>query len=219
MKRLGILLPVFFLLGCSLKRDYEHATRFHDDGRSKPIVAFIPVFDRSESNVGWSLSEELTDRLKNRLIKRNHFYISTPSEIYTAVANLSSKNNPFLADIAWIKEAFENYEYVIFTELVEHDIHPKELKKDFLYKLTPSSELSMTMRIRIFDLRGAKPEVILQEFVHQNHTIPKPANLNEPNPERWKKITHHVSPIGLAHAQFCKEIAKRSEEYILLSKS
>ncbi|MCB1071769.1 MAG: hypothetical protein H7A41_04100 [Chlamydiales bacterium] len=219
MKRLGILLALFTLLGCSSKGNYEHATRFHDDGRAKPIVAFVPVFDRSESKLGWSLSEEFTDSLKNRLMKRNNFYVSTPSDINAAIADLSAENNPFAADVSWVKEAFENHEYVVFTELVEHDIHPKELKGNFLDKITPSSELSMTIRIRVFDLRGRTPEVILQEFVHQNHIIPKPANLNEPNPERWKKITYSVSPMGLAHAQLSKEVVKRIEDYILLSKS
>jgi hypothetical protein len=75
------------------------------------------------------------------------------------------------------------------------------------------------MRIRVFDLRGEQPEVILQEFVHQSHLIPKPSNLQEPNPKRWKKMTFMASPMGLAHAQFSKEVVKRIEDYILLSKS
>ncbi len=219
MKRIGTLLTLFTLLGCYSKQNYEHAIRFHDDGIAKPIVAFVPVFDRSESKLGWSLSEEFTDSLKNRLMKRNHFYVSTPSEINTAIAGLPPENNPFAANISWIKKIFENHEYVVFTELVEHDIHPKELKGNFLDKITPSYELAMTMRIRVFDLRGANPEIILQELVHQNHIIPQPTNLNNFNPERWKKLTHSVSQLGLAHAQLSKEVAKRIEDYVLLSKS
>lgn len=219
IKRFGILLSLFTLLACSSKGSYEHATRFHDDGRAKPIVALVPVFDRSGSDLGWSLSDEFTDSLKNRLTKGNNFYLNGPADINAAIAELSPENNPFTTDTSWIKEAFENHEYVIFTELVEHDIHPKELKGNFLDKVTPSSEIAMTMRIRVFDLRGAAPEVILQEFIHQNHIIPKPSNLNEPNPERWKKITYNVSPMGLAHAQLSKEVVKRIEDYILLSKS
>jgi hypothetical protein len=75
------------------------------------------------------------------------------------------------------------------------------------------------MRIRVFDLRGSKPEVILQEFVRQTHVIPKPSDLKEHNPERWKKVTYAVSPMGLAHAQLAKEVVKRIEDYVLLSKS
>lgn len=220
IKRLGLLAGVLLaLVGCSTKGNYEHATRFHEDGRAKPIVAFVPVFDRSGSNVGWSLSDEFTHSLKNRFLKRSNFYVSTPDEVNASIATLSAENNPFGAETNWIKESFENHEYVVFAELVEHDIHPKELKGNFLDKITPSSELTVIMRIRVFDLRGSKPEVILQEFVRQSHVIPKPSDLTEPNPERWKKITYTVSPMGLAHAQLSKEVVKRVEDYILLSKS
>ena len=219
IKRFGLIITLFALFGCSSKGSYEQATRFHDDGRAKPIVAFIPVFDRSESTVGWSLSDEFTDSLRTRLLKRNNFYISTPDDINSAIVDLSAENNPFATDTDWIKKAFQSHEYVVFAELVEHNIHPKELKGNFLDKITPSSELAITMRIRVFDLRGAKPEVILQEFVHQSHVIPKPSNIDEPTPERWKKITFNISPLGLAHAQLSKEVVKRVEDYILLSKS
>ena len=75
------------------------------------------------------------------------------------------------------------------------------------------------MRLRVFDLRGKEPVVVLQEILHRNHLIPKPSDLKEPCPERWKRMTFIVSPLGLAHAQFTKEAVERIEDYILLSKS
>lgn len=219
LKRLGLLFVISLtFFSCSSNSNHDQATRFYDDGRAKPIVAFVPVFDRSNAEMGWDLSEEFTEQLKSRLLKGNNFFLSTRDEISAAAITLSSENNPFLNNTDWIKEAFQNHEFIIFTELVEHDIHPKPLRGNFIDKITPSSEISLTMRVRVFDLRGKTPEVILQEFVHQDHVIPKPSNLNEPNPEKWKKMTFSVSPLGLAHAQFSKEIAKRIEDYILISK-
>ncbi|WP_316358173.1 CT253 family lipoprotein [Candidatus Neptunichlamydia sp. REUL1] len=220
LKRFGLISALCLtLFGCSSNNNYDQVTRFHDDGRAKPVVAFIPVFDRSDAQVGWSLSDEFTDQLRGRLQKQNSFYLNTPDEINQVVANLSAEDNPFSTNIDWIKDAFDRHEFVIFAELVEHDIHSKPLKGSFVDKITPSSELSLSMRIRVFDLRGSHPEVILQEFVHQDHLIPKPSKLNEPNPEKWKKMTFIVSPMGLAHMQFSKEVIKRVEDYILLSKS
>ena len=220
LKRFGLISALCLtFFGCASNSNYDQVTRFHDDGRAKPVVAFIPVFDRSNAQVGWSLSDEFTDRLLGRLNKQNNFYLNTPGKINRVVANLGAENNPFSTNTDWIKDAFDRHEFVIFTELVEHDIHLKPLKGNFVDKITPSSELSLSMRVRVFDLRGSNPEVILQEFVHQNYLIPKPSNLNEPSPEKWKKLTFIVSPIGLAHAQFSKEISKRVEDYILLSKS
>ena len=71
-----------------------------------------------------------------------------------------------------IKEAFDPYEFVVFAELVEHDFHPKPLKETFMNKVTPSTELSLTMRVRVFDLRRPDPEVILQEFVPSKPSHP-----------------------------------------------
>jgi len=219
LKRFGLISAICLtFFGCSSNRNYDQVTRFHDDGRAKPVVAFVPVFDRSNAQVGWSLSDEFTDQLRGRLHKQNSFYLNTPDEVNQVVADLSAEDNPFSIHTDWIKDAFDRHEFVIFTELVEHDIHVKPLKGSFVDKITPSSELSLSMRVRVFDLRGSQPEVILQEVVHQNHLIPKPSNLNEPSPEKWKKMTFIVSPMGLAHSQFSKEIIKRIEDYILLSK-
>ncbi|MCB1107957.1 MAG: hypothetical protein KDK76_07680 [Chlamydiia bacterium] len=220
IKRFGLIFTLCMVIfGCSTKGSHDQATRFHDSGRAKPSVAFIPVFDRSSASVGWSLADEFSDQLRSHFLKRNNLYLSIPEDINHIVANLSDENNPFSNNIGWIKETFGAYEFVIFSELVEHDIHSKPLKGNFIDKITPSSELSLTMRIRIFDLRGKVPEVILQEFVHQDHLIPRPSNISEPAPEKWKKMTFMVSPMGLAHAQFSKEIIRRVEDYILLSKS
>jgi len=214
-----ILTLCLAIFGCSTNNQYDHAAKFHDDGRAKPVVALIPVFDRSAANLGWDLSEEFTDQRRSKLQKKSNFYLSTSDEVNQVVANLNSEDTPFSTNIDWIKEEFSRHEYVIFTELVEHDIHTKSLKGNFMDKITPSSELSLTMRVRVFDLRGKQPEVILQEFVHQDHLIPRPSNLQEPNPEKWRKMTFMVSPLGIAHNQFSKEVINRIEDYILLSKS
>jgi hypothetical protein len=220
LKRFGCIFTLCLtLFGCNSTHSRDQVTRFHDDGRAKPVVAFVPVFDRSDAQVGWNLSDEFTDQLRSRFQKHNNFFLSTPNEINQVVADLSAADNPFSTDTLWIKDAFDQYEFAIFTELVEHDVHLKPLKGSFIDKITPSSELSLIMRVRVFDLRGSAPEVILQEFVEQSHLIPKPTNINEPSPEKWRKMTFIVSPLGLAHAQFTKEIVKRVEDYILLSKS
>ena len=219
LRRLGW----FFVLciaafGCSTKNMGDQATRFHEDGRVKPVVALLPVFDRSGADMGWSLSEELTDHLQERILNRNNFYLSSPQEIQEAISHLQDQHHPFSSNTDWIKEAFKDQEFVVFTELVEHDIHDKPLKGNFLEKITPSSELAATMRIRIFDLRSSHPEIVLQELIHQTHLIPKLSTFPSADPERWKKLTFHVSPIGLAHTQLVKEVEQRIEEYILLTK-
>lgn len=220
LKKFELFFAIFCTFcGCTTKGIHQHVTYYHDDGRSKPIVALIPVFDRSNAKISWNLSEEFTDHMRQRFSKRNNFYLNSPDQINTEIETLNESNNPFALDTAWIARAFKGEEYVIFTELVEHDIHPKKAKGSFFDKLTPSHELSMTMRIRVFDLRSDIPKVVLQELIHQNHLIPKPSDFGGRNPNLWKKRTFFVTPLGLAHIQFSKEIVERIEDYILLSKS
>ena len=219
LRQLGLFFVLCITFFSCTKNVNEQATRYHEDGRSKPIVALVPVFDRSCAQVSWNLSEEFTDHLRQRFLKRSNFYLNTPEQINEEIGALNEIDNPFACDFSWIGNVFKEEEFVIFSELVEHNIHPKPLKNNFLDKLTPSCELSMTMRVRIFDMRGENPEIVLQELFHQSHLIPKPSDLKEQNPDRWKKMTFFITPLGLAHAQFSKEIAKRIEDYILLSKS
>ena len=220
LKRIGILLTLCLILaGCGSKSSYDQVTRFHDSGKAKPVVAFVPVFDRSSADVGWSLAEEFTDQMRTRFLKRNSLYLNLQSGLNETIISMSAHNNPFSENTEWIKEAFDTQEFVIFTELVEHDIHAKTPKGNFVDKITPSSEIAMTMRVRVFDLRGESPEVVLQELIHQSHLIPKPNNINEPSPGKWKKVTFTVSPLGLAHAQLSKEAVKRIEDYILIAKA
>lgn len=214
----SFLILLVSLCGCT-RNVYQQASHYHDDGRCKPTVALIPVFDRSGAETSWNLSEEFTEQLRQRFLKQNNFYLKTPDEINAETETLSESNSPFTSDCFWIAQAFKEEEYVIFTELVEHDFHPKQSKEHFLSRLTPSYELSMTMRVRVFDLRKGKPAVVLQELVHQNHLVPKPSSPEAQAPGVWKKKTFFMTPIGIAHAQFSKEIAKRIEEYVLLSKS
>jgi len=203
--------------GCGQNHSLSYITPFRCDDRAKPIVALPPVYDKSCAEIGWSLSEEFTDHIKEILVKRHNMYLHA-FDAANMVTFHKKQKNPFSLDIGWIKEAFKNYEFVIFTELIEHEVHTKVSYEGFFDNFMPSSELSLTMRIRIFDIRFAKPRVVLQELVQQSYPVPKSIHLNDLNPEQWKKMSFHVSPLGFAHSQFIKKVSARIEEYILLSR-
>lgn len=206
------------LTGCSRNRG-EEISRFHDDGRAKPSVALVPVFDHSEASIGWSLSDEFTDQLRQRFAKHSQFYLASPEETSDQISQCSQDEDPFASHYQWIKKSFSKQEFVVFVELIEHDIHPKKLQDNFLDKISPSAEVSISMRVRVFDLREEEPFVILQEIVHQDHLIPEPSTTIKEEPEKWKKLSFHFSPLGLAHAHIVKEVASRIEDYILVAQS
>lgn len=73
----------------------------------------------------------------------------------------------------------------------------------------------MSMRVRAFDLRGNEPLVILQEIVHHSHHVPRPFTSENFFQVSWENAAFNITPVGLAHANFTKEIAKRIDDYIL----
>lgn len=215
---LASLASLILLTGCSHSTSSEPMTRYHDDGRAKPMVALLPISDKSETELPWNLSEELTYSVYNRVAKRGVFWINTFAECVQNAKRIHPSHNFFSKDVSWVKEYFPDHEFVVFCELVEHDIHERAPSNSFLDRITPSNELEMAVRIRVLDVRE-EPRVILQEVVTQKNMINKQTALDQQDPEQWKHLTYSISPLGYSHSQFSKEIVRRIEEYIILAKS
>ena len=215
----AFLLGLICFTGCTHTDVYEQKTRFHKDGRAKPLVTLVPVFDRSEAAVGWSLSEEFTDHMRQRLLKTQRFYLNTPEELNAMIASLTPAHDPFAEQPDWIGTTFAGQEFVVFADIVDHFVEPKSESQHFLDKLGPSHELTLTIRIRVFDVRKKRPQIILQELVSRQYSMPELKHLEEKGNQYWQKATFPLSPLGLAHMQMAKEISKRIEEYILLAQS
>lgn len=73
------------------------------------------------------------------------------------------------------------------------------------------------MRVRVFDLRGKEPKIVLQELIHDSHFIPRQFTQANFYQVPWGHESFSISPIGLAHAEFTKEISSRLEDYILMA--
>lgn len=217
---LAIAVVAGLLTGCSHNSmESENVTRFHDDGRAKPIVAVLPVIDHSGEDFPWNLSEELSYSVYNKFAKRGNFWIDSFAQSVRAAQKIPKKVDLFGKDLSWVKTHFPEHEFVVILELIEHDIHMKQQKNSIMDKLTPSCELDMAIRIRVFDVRNETPEVILQEVLTQTNMIPKQSGLAEKGSDRWKQRTYAVSPLGFSHIQLSKEIVRRVEEYVILAKS
>jgi hypothetical protein len=206
------------------------ATGCHDEGakktqsigqapsQGKPKLAIVPVVDNTKNDYAWNLSDELSSELYSKIAKQHHFAIEDAPHVRAKLKKFGDKNNPFASDYAWVKKAFQGDQYVAFMELVEHEEVIKQNQKKTSDPKDCNAELNMSMRIRVFDLRGEEPKVILQELVHDTHFIARPFTQENFYQVAWGEVGFNVSPIGLAHAEFTKEIADRIEDYILMSK-
>lgn len=200
-------------LACS--HSGNELSRFHEDGRAKPAVAIASVIDTTSLDIPWSLSEELTSAIVRR--------IASDGSIYTiAKEDLAYTENPFSNDLSWVKREFSDNEFVVFLELVEHEEAPAskgKKKADIEVPFETSTNLKMAMRLRVLDLRGLTPRIVLQEIVRDAYYIPKNMIPTDYNVAVWGTDEYTQSPMNLAHLQLVQEISTRVSEYIHLAKS
>lgn len=179
----------------------------------KPIVAFVPVIDHSNNDLTWSLSQELTREVCGSLLQRDIFYLLSPDKVQIMVKKLNESHDPFGTDLAWVKKAFPNTEFVVFSEVVKHAETP-------LYPDKPQdspAELTMMVCIRVFDLRGQEPKIVLQELIQNTQNIPRQFTKANFFQISWGNEMFDISPLGMAHRDLIKEISSRIEDYILIN--
>ncbi len=188
-------------------------TRYHEDGRAKPIVAIPSLVDTTSFDLPWSLSEEITSQVVKSVAQGGAIFVQATDEF-------SPNENPFSQDLSWIKREFYNQEFAVFMELVEHELVPASKgKKNPLPQQELSTNLNMAVRLRVIDLRGASPKIVLQEMVRESYFIPRSLLPTDYNNVSWGSENYRNTPMGIAHNQLVQQIASRVSDYILLAKS
>ena len=210
MRFLTFIALCFLAASCGGNNDTM--TRYHEDGRAKPIVAVASMIDTTSFDAPWSISEELTSMVVDRIGKGNQIFIET-------IEDCPFVENPFGNDLSWIKREFPSHEFVVFLELVEHETTPATKTKKTFSPQEISLNLNMAVRIRVLDLRGSTPEIVLQETVRDSYFIPKTLFPTDYRVTTWGTEGYPKSPMGIAHSQLTQEIVHRLSDYILLAKS
>ncbi len=185
--------------------------------KTKSIVSIVPVIDNTKNDYDWNLSDELSSELYYRLGHQDHFQIADAPHVRTKLKRLKDGENPFGVDLSWVKKAFQGDDFVVFLELIEHEEVFKQNRKKLADPAECSADLNMSMRVRVFDLRDKEPRVVLQELIHDSHFIPRQFTQANFYQVPWGHESFSISPIGLAHAEFTKEIASRLEDYIVMA--
>lgn len=214
------LFLMILMSGCQTCKDNgKNCTRFHDDGRAKPVALIIPMLDSSCYDVPWSLSEEFSSFIESSIKNTGKIFLQEKDDR----AYFSSHHNPFGNNISWMKKSFKPGEFVIFLELVEHEnISILKTVKDptkVPASRRSASNLHMAIRLRIVDIRGDKPKIVLQEMLRD--TCYMSNNIDNPdyNYIKWGSEEYKNSPMGIAHKNFAKEIVDRITDYVMLAKS
>jgi hypothetical protein len=205
------LFGAFLLSGCMSNRLGDpFITRYHEDGRAKPLAAIPLMIDTTTSDVPWSIAEELTTGINQAVGALNKIYLKQGDEYAIA-------ENPFDKGLTWTKEEFAGQQFVVFLELAEHEVVP--LSKSKVEGEATGSYLNMGVRVRVVDLRDSTPRIVLQEMIRESYYIPKSFFPPDYQIIFWGTDEYHKTPMGIAHGRLCHEIASRVADYILLAQS
>ncbi len=209
----AVLCAISLILGgCYTNSDFSAAFT-EARASNRPIVSFIPVIDNSKSDLNWNVSQELSKAIRDRLAQKNQVYMVNEEPVAALAEKALSAHDPFELDTSWVRKAFPQNEFVVFTELMEHNEVPVN-EKD---AQDSPALLTLSVRVRVVDVRQKTPKVVLQEIVEQSHHIPRQFTKANFKQVPWGDEAFDVSPLGIAHDQLCKEIATRVEDYILLA--
>ncbi|HSX10836.1 MAG TPA: CT253 family lipoprotein [Chlamydiales bacterium] len=209
MRYLSVILSGLLAVSCN-RTGSDEMSRFHEDGRAKPSVAIASMLDTTSFDASWSLSEELTAGIMDVIAGSGQIYVHSQEES-------PFTENPFGNDLSWMKREFHSEEFVAFIELVEHEFAPVQTKTVAPYE--SSNNLNMAVRVRVVDLRGPSPKIVLQEMVRETYFVPKTLIPVDYSSTVWGTDEYRKSPMGIAHAGLVQEVASRISDYILLAKS
>lgn len=209
MRYIPSALIALALMSCSHNQN-DQVSRFHEDGRAKPSIAVASMLDSTSFDVSWSLSEEITQGVMNKIAETGQIFVHAQQES-------PFTENPFGTELSWMKREFQGEEFVAFLELVEHEFQPVLTKGVTLQEA--SNNLNMAIRLRVIDLRPQTPKVVLQEMIRDTYFVPKTLIPTDYSVEVWGTDSYRKSPVGIAHAQLVQEVAGRISDYILLAKS
>jgi hypothetical protein len=220
MLRVAMVFCLVALVAGCVRHGSGDRTHYDSEDRggpvTAPVTALVPLIDRTTSKLPWDLSDELTSAIYNRLALKNKVHLVDSRKVHARVKKLGPAQNPFGDDLGWVRNVFNQEEFVIFLELVEHEEVP--VPSETIHAKDLPAELNISVRVRVLDLRSGSPRIVLQELIHDSHHIPRPFNRYNFYQTIWGKEGFSISPLGLAHAQMTKEIATRLEDYILLAK-
>lgn len=208
---------LLLLVSCARPQPYTDQVRYHDDGLAKPKVAIVKVIDSSSHELDWDLSSEFTELFVQQLFTDAKFYLTDDFHMIQGSCLKNLELSPYSDDIKWLKEINCSSEFVVFTEILEHKI--KTPQGSSYNPLSLIKTLSMSVRVRVLDIRKSSPKIVLQEVITKEYSIPFNFGSYSEDGGAIAKNTFAFSPLGIAHKNILAEITKEVEEYIIIARS
>ncbi|MCB1181366.1 MAG: hypothetical protein KDK55_05030 [Chlamydiia bacterium] len=206
-------------LFCGCAGPYRDTCIYQDSGKTKPIVVVLPVILSSsvenDERICWDLAEEFSEQIRWRIFDSSRLYLLRDMGDASVARSLNIKNLNALNHLHI--EGVGAAEFVVCTELVKHEETPYKIGKATLEEA--GAVLALDFRIRVIDIRGEHPKVILQELIHHDHFIARSYLHSDYTRSVWGTEAFERTPMGMAHSRMAREIVSRVESYIQIAKS
>jgi hypothetical protein len=207
MKRLVFTLAAITLICGGFAKHYGIASTFQAVGRQKAIVAVLPVInDNHITNILWDISQELTAEIRKRVYESNKICLQQELASLEVAKLLNVPNPHAISNTA--AESLQDAEFAIITEVIE------QKEKSFKTHPESASVLTCALSVRVLDLRGAFPKVILQEILDKNYVMAMPYMHCDYKKMAWGTEAFRYTPLGMAHNRLVNELTRRVEAYI-----
>lgn len=188
---------------------------FYDNGRAKPKVAVVPIFDHSSKDISMEVDKLFSQTIQEKLFQSGALLFTTDFSMLTKQRLNAFGINPFTENIDWIKEIATDTEFIVFTELVSHRLQKNPSSTYMFHAYT----LDIAFRVKVFDVRGSKPKVILQEVWDKTIDLPWHHASLHTDTEGLNNSGFSLSSLSRTHTQIVNQVCLQIEDYILLSKS
>lgn len=201
-----ILLTFLFALcftACSGPR-YSDYFPYHDDGVPKPKIVLMPILDRANPSLPWSISEELTDSLYYSLMNSGELYVLSPEEIGSAYTQCSADD--FFGNHLNSCKKFCNADFIVAIEIIEHRVVDDP-------SCSPCNRmLNLKARVKAIDVRCSQPSVVLFEIIGANYKTTSPCDKIDYEQYPWGSNNYCKTPCYTAHTRLVQNITNRLEQ-------
>jgi hypothetical protein len=177
----------------------------------------IKVIDTSSHTLKWDLAAEFTELLMENLFHHSKLYLTDDFHMIGGEQLKQLHLSPYSEDMRWLLEMKSSSEFVLFIEILKHNIESSEAKG--FNPLSHIKTLHLSLRVCVLDIRKQTPKVVLQEIITENYSIPFNFGSYEENSSLISKKSFAISPIGIAHKNILAKVSKEIEDYILLAQS
>jgi hypothetical protein len=187
------LLGFVFLASCSHQpTEYVENSELVQQQR----IELIPIFNATEQETPWNVSEELTQLMSEMR--------GNPAAF---VVNETERWMNFDEAYQGVQQDFGVADFAVVVNLIQHSIIPAQ------QQISCSSVLVMKARLVIVDLRQTYPQVVFDQIVGSAHSIPNKYTYWNYSKNTPGSFHYEETPLSQAHIRLATVLMEKIQEY------